>query len=209
MPAAGKEATLAHLDALCASIVDRTQLSTTGYQIAMRRLANRDKSDSRSQMTLARAEQYTAAAKKAFPERTLKSLAELQQHINSDEAGGLASPIEMTPEQLGRALQKCRQRGFSNCDMQALEVGIHLRHELGISNFKIYSNQALSHNYAVIDPCEHFPKGAALDPWTGQGVQEMGIMNKLKLKHNDANCKVNENMMAFIARHGADFVNAP
>ena len=37
----------------------------------------------------------------------------------------------------------------------------------------------------------------------------MGIMNKLKLKHNDANCKVNENMMAFIARHGADFVNAP
>jgi len=173
----------------------------------MRRLGDRDKSDARSQMTRARAEQYTAAAKKAFPTQTLKSLAELQQGINGDGQGGLVSPIEMTPEQLGVALRACRRQGFANCDMQALEIGLHLKHELGISHFKIYSNEALSHNYAVIDPCEQFPKGAAVDPWTGQGVQEMSLMNRLKLKHNDANCKVNHNMMAFIDQHGADFVD--
>lgn len=172
----------------------------------MDRLNNRHRTDAQSVMTLARAQQYTDAAKSVFPSGTLMQLAELQQAINGDGMGGLVSPIEMTPEQLGRALQMCRQQGFSNCDMQALEVGLHLKHKLGIDDFKIFSNSALSHNYAVIDPCEMFPKGAAVDPWTGQGVQELSIMNKLKLKHNEKNCNVNENMMAFIEKYGAHYV---
>ena len=197
---------MARLNSLCDSIAHRTQLSTTGYQTAMLRLRNRDKSDTQSVMTLSRAEQYIDSAKKAFPDSTLKSLAELQQGINDDGNGGLVLPIEMSSEQLGSSLQRCRELGFSNCDMQALEVGLHLKHSLGTSDFKIYSNSAMSHNYVVIDPSEHFPKGAIVDPWTGQGVQELSIMNKLKLKHNDQNTTVNQNMLDFIDTYGASFV---
>lgn len=201
-----KEAMVVKLSSLCDLISARTYLSTTGYQTAMGRLKNRDRPDARSETTVKRAEQYIAAAKKTFPNETLKSLAQLQQGINASEHG-LVSPIKMTSAQFGVALQVCRQNKFSNCDMQALEVGLHVKHELGISNFKIYSNSALSHNYVVIDPCEQFPKGIAVDPWTGQGVREMTVMNKFKLKHNENNCKVNQNMMDFIDKHGAGFVN--
>ncbi|MFN3496608.1 MAG: hypothetical protein ACK40L_19090 [Hydrogenophaga sp.] len=133
-------------------------------------------------------------------------LGELQQSINDDGNGGLVSAIHMTPEQLGVALVKCREEGFSNCDIQALEVGLHLKHQLGISEFKIYSNSKLSHNYVVIDPCDQFPKGAAVDPWTGQGVQELTFQNRFKLKHKDENIKVNDNMMEFINTFGANYV---
>ncbi|SFQ32936.1 hypothetical protein [Variovorax sp. 770b2] len=69
-------------------------------------------------------------------------MAQLQQRINASKHG-LASPIEMTPAQLGVALQICRQNKFSNCDMQALEVGLHVKHELGMAT--IVRQQADEH----------------------------------------------------------------
>ncbi len=188
-------------------VSQRTQLSTTGYQTAMGRLNQAHKSDDESLMTLRRAQQYTDAAKRAFSSETLKKLADLQQNrIYRTSSGNLRGGIEMTPEQLTDCVRKCREDGFSNCDIQALEIALHLRHRLGISDFTIYSNHRLSHNYVVIHPNGEFPKGALVDSWTGHGVRDLDLKTKLKFQHRDGNYAVNHHMHAWIERYGASHV---
>lgn len=195
------------LTLLTQQVADRTQLSTTGYQSAMARMNRRGVSDARSLMTMSRAEQYSSAAKQVYPVETLKSLARLQQsEIYRTSNGDLRGAIEMSPEQLTESLQKCRRHGFSNCDMQALEVGLHMRHELGVSDFSVVSNHRSSHSYVVLPPSDTFSKGAIVDSWSGQGVQELTLSNKLKFKHREGNYKVNENMHEWIEKYGAEHV---
>lgn len=188
-------------------VSERTQLSTTGYQTAMGRLNKANKSDDESLMTLRRAQQYTDAAKRTFSSGTLKKLADLQQNrIYRTSSGNLRGGIEMTPEQLTDCVRKCREDGFSNCDIQALEIALHVRHKLGISDFTIYSNHKLSHNYVVIHPSNDFPKGAIVDSWTGQGVKDLDLKTKLKFQHREGNYEVNHNMHQWIERYGAAHV---
>ncbi|MFC0141855.1 hypothetical protein ACFFJN_18065 [Erwinia mallotivora] len=168
------------LNNLSERIASRTTLSTTGYQFAMMRTGNTRKQDSDSVMTMRRAQQYVRCAKKQYPQNTLASLASLQHDsIYRTADGGLKGGIEMSVEELGESLKKCRQSGFSNCDMQALEMGLHLKHCLGINDFTIYSNKELSHNYVVINPGALYPKGAIVDSWSGHGVLELTLKNKL------------------------------
>lgn len=89
---------------------------------------------------------------------------------------------------------------------QALEIALHVRHKLGISDFTIYSNHKLSHNYVVIHPSNDFPKGAIVDSWTGQGVKDLDLKTKLKFQHKDGNYVVNHNMHQWIERYGAAHV---
>lgn len=195
------------INELVQRVSDRTQLSTTGYQTAMGRLNKSHKSDDDSLMTLRRAQQYQETAKRTFSSETLKKLADLQQsRIYRTSSGNLRGAIEMSPEQLTKCIEKCREAGFSNCDIQALEIGLHLRHKLGISDFKIYSNHKLSHNYVVIDPNDEFPKGAIVDSWTGQGVRDLDLKTKLKFQHRDGNYQINHNMHEWVNAYGADHV---
>ncbi|RMT56320.1 Type III effector HopE1 [Pseudomonas savastanoi] len=188
---------------LVEQVSDRTTLSTTGYQMAMDRLNNPQKSDADSLMTIRRAQQYTDSAKRTYLSQTLMNLADLQQgKIYRTTSGNLRGAIEMTPTQLTDCVRKCREEGFSNCDIQALEVGLHLQHKLSISDFTIYSNQKLSHNYVVINPSDEFPKGAIVDSWTGQGVVELNFKNRLKFNHQEKNYTVNTNMHEWIERYG-------
>lgn len=192
---------------LSARIAQRTQLSTTGYQFAMSRLNQASQPDNKCILTLARAKEYESTAKKTYPIATLKSLAELQTgHIYRTSDGRLLTGTEMTPEQLTECLEKCRQHGFANCDMQALEVGLHIHYRLGIKNFTLFSNDKMSHNYVVISKCKDFPKGAIIDAWTGKFVQEMSTGNKVSLWHWDANLKINSNMHKWIETYGKDYV---
>lgn len=168
---------------------------------------NPKKLDSEALMTMRRAEEYTRAAKLNHPAETLMRLAELQQnHIYRTSSGELKGAIEMSPAELTECLLKCRKHGFSNCDIQAMEVALHLRHKLGISGFSIVSNQKLSHNYVVLHPSETFPKGAIVDSWTGQGVLEMNLKNKLRFQHREGNYQINENMHKWVEEHGAQYV---
>ncbi|SOS13580.1 hypothetical protein [Pseudomonas syringae] len=64
---------------LVEQVSDRTTLSTTGYQMAMDRLNNPQKSDADSLMTIRRAQQYTDSAKRTYLSKTLMNLADLQQ----------------------------------------------------------------------------------------------------------------------------------
>ncbi|KHK52092.1 type III effector [Ralstonia sp. A12] len=170
----------------------------------MGRLNKSEKTDVDSLLTLSRAQQYMTAAKTAYPSETLKSLASLQQsHIYHTADGELRGAIEMSPADLNHCLQKCRQLDFANCDMQALEVALQLRHGPGISDFSIVSNHKLSHNYGGIHPCTEFPKGAIADSWTGQGLQELNLKTKLKFQHKDQNYTINSNMHAWIEHYGA------
>ncbi|RLM27338.1 type III effector [Brenneria alni] len=195
------------ISALTIEIGDRTRLSTTGYQMAMDRINNPNKLDSDSLMTMRRAQQYTDAAKRAYPTETLKSLGLLQQsYIYNTADHGLRGAIEMSPKELSRCLEKCREYGFSNCDMQALEVAIALKYRLGLDEFKIVSNHKLSHNYIVIDPCNDFPKGVIVDSWTGQGVLELNLRTKLKFQHKEQNCHINENMHEWLDNYGKNYV---
>lgn len=192
---------------LVENVSERTKLSTTGYQTAMWRLNNAHKSDSNYLMTLSRAQQYTDTAKRTYSSETLKKLSELQKNkIYRTSSGNLRGAIEMTPEQLTACLQKCRESGFSNCDVQALEIGLHLRHKIGITDFTIYSNSKLSHNYVVINACADFPKGAIVDSWTGQGIQELTFKTKMKFEHREENYKINENMHEWIEKYGSEHV---
>lgn len=124
----------------------------------------------------------------------------------SEQISELRGAIEMSPEQLTDCLQKCREQGFSNCDMQALEVGLHLRYGLGLTDFSIVSNHKLSHNYVVFPANDTFPKGAIVDSWTGQGVVELNMKNKLKFMHHEGNYHVNENMHNWIENDGSQYV---
>lgn len=112
----------------------------------------------------------------------------------------------MSSQQLSRCIDRCRENGFSNCDVQALEVALHLKYRLGLDNFKIVSNKKLSHNYVVIEPCNDFPKGAIADSWTGQGLLELNLKTKLKFKHQEQNLHINENMHKWIEEYGRGYV---
>lgn len=199
---------LGALNGICQGISARTKLSTTGYQTAMLRLSKPNKSDDKSVMTLRRAQEYTDAAKRHFSSSSpLAGLAKLQkEHINGTLYGGLVSPIHMDESQLTQCLQRCRNAGFSNCDMQAMEVAMHLRHKLGVTNFTIVSNSKLSHNYVVIDPSDHFPKGAIVDTWTGHGFVELSLKNKLKFEHKANYLATNQTMRDWVERYGASYL---
>lgn len=195
------------LSALTTEIANRTRLSTTGYQIAMERMNNSHRLDGDSLMTIRRAEQYMSAAKIAYPAETLKSLSSLQQsYIYNTSDGELRGAIEMSPKQLSKCIERCRENGFSNCDMQALEVALHLKYRLRVDDFKIVSNEKLSHNYVVINPCNDFPKGAIADAWTGKGVLELNLKTKLKFMHQEQNLHINGNMHKWIEKYGRDYV---
>lgn len=195
------------LNDLSKRIESRTGLSTTGYQFAMSRMYNSQKLDANSVMTMRRAQQYTQCAKRQYPHQTLASMVSLQHDsIYRTSDGELKGCIEMSVQQLGESLEKCRQHGFANCDMQALEMGLHVKHCLGINDFTIYSNQELSHNYVVIKPGKLFPRGAIVDSWSGHGVLELTLKNKLIFMHKDSNLTINHNMHEWIDRHGKDYV---
>ncbi|RMS06095.1 Type III effector HopE1 [Pseudomonas coronafaciens pv. garcae] len=188
---------------LVEKVSNRTTLSTTGYQTAMGRLNKPEKSDADALMTIRRAQQYTDSAKRTYLSETLMNLANLQQsRIYRTNSGNLRGAIEMSPTQLTDCIRKCRENGFSNCDVQALEIGLHLRHKLRISDFTIYSNHKLSHNYVVINPSNEFPKGAIVDSWTGQGVVELDFKTRMKFKHREENYTVNSNMHEWIEMYG-------
>ncbi|ARF52716.1 type III effector (plasmid) [Pantoea stewartii subsp. stewartii DC283] len=195
------------VSALTREIADRTQLSTTGYQTAMGRMNNSHKLDGDALMTMRRAEQYVNAAKRTYPTETLKSLASLQQsYIYKTSDGELRGAIEMSSQQISKCIDRCRENGFSNCDVQALEVALHLKYRLGLDNFKIVSNNKLSHNYVVIEPCKDFPRGAIADSWTGQGLLELNLKTKLKFKHQEQNFQINKNMHKWIEEYGRGYV---
>ena len=84
---------------------------------------------------------------------TLKNLGMLQMtYINRlPETGELSSPHDFTGPQLNGVLARAREKNFANCEMQALEIAIHL-YALGFKKLKIWSNKAISHNYVVISP---------------------------------------------------------
>ncbi|EOS96842.1 type III effector HopE1 [Erwinia tracheiphila PSU-1] len=195
------------LNDLSRRIESRTTLTTTGYQFAMARVNNPQKLDANSGITMRRAQQYIQCAKKRFPQNTLASLAALQHDsIYRTSDGKLKGGIEMNMQQLTESLEKCRKTGFANCDMQALEMGLHIKHCLGINDFTIYSNKALSHNYVVIKPGELFHRGAIVDSWSGHGVFELSLKNKLVFMHKENNLAVNHTMHAWIDEYGKDFV---
>lgn len=188
-------------------IACRTKLSTTGYQSAMARINNASSSDDKRKMTLARAKEYIDTAKKIFPEATLKSLAELQKNvIYKTFDGKLLAGIEMSEEELTYCLKRCREHEFANCDIQALETGLHLQHKLKIKNFTIFSNRKMSHNYVVLDKSSEFPKGAIIDPWTGRFLNEMDSKQKFIFSHWESNLKINKNMHSWIDRYGKDYI---
>ncbi|WP_199737306.1 hypothetical protein [Erwinia psidii] len=195
------------LNDLSRRIERRTTLTTTGYQFAMTRINNPQRLDADAGITMRRALQYTQSAKKHFPQNTLASLAFLQHDsIYRTSDGKLKGCIEMNVQELSESLEKCRQTGFANCDMQALEMGLHIKHCLGINDFTIYSNKALSHNYVVIKPGELYHRGAIVDSWSGHGVFELTLKNKLIFLHKEKNLSVNHNMHEWIDRHGKNYV---
>lgn len=195
------------VNALTIEVANRTRLSTTGYQSAINRINNSKKLDSESLMSMRRAESYIREAKRIYPSETLKSLAMLQQsYIYNTPEGELLGGIEMLPQQLSLCIERCREKGFSNCDMQALEVALHMKYRLGIDNFKIVSNRKLSHNYVIIEPCNDFPKGAIADSWTGHGVSELNFKTKFKFKHYEQNIHVNDNMHKWLEDYGINYV---
>lgn len=104
------------------------------------------------------------------------------------------------------AVERSRQHGFGNCDMQALEVALHLHHSLGVKDYVIYSNHKTRHNYVALNPCEMFPKGALIDTWTGKGIMELNTRNKFAMQHFAANLKVNHAMHEWVTQYGAQHV---
>jgi hypothetical protein len=192
---------------LSEQIACRTRLSTTGYQSAMSRLNNSTRPDDKSELTLARAKEYIDAAKKTYPQVTLKSLAELQKDVIYRTADGkLLTAKEMSEEELTDCLNKSREHGFANCDIQALETGLHLWHNLQIKNFTIFSNKKMSHNYVVLDKSMEFPKGAIVDPWTGKLLQDMDLKLKMIFSHWESNLTVNKIMHNWIVAYGKNHV---
>jgi|GEM_PF-2687964 len=203
---------LQELDVICQDISARTKLSTTGYQTSMSRLVNNHKPDEKSLMTLERAQEYSTTAKMQFPSsRTLAELAKIQKDfINNTQDGELVSPIHMDESQLTQCLEKCRSSGFSNYDIQVLEVAMHLRHKLGVTEFEMVSNSKLSHNYITVNPSEYFPKGGIIDTWTGIGIglgfTELSLTNQVRYKHVDANLSKNQTMHDWVEKHGANYL---
>jgi len=120
-------------------------------------------------ITKERRDQYNQAAKKTYPNETLKRLGMLQKnYINKEpETGELLSPHHFKGDQLSAALGRVRKRNFANCEMQALEAAIHL-HVLGFKDMAIISNKAIGHNYLLLDRTNMWPKGAIVG---GMGLE--------------------------------------
>lgn len=188
------------LNYLSELVAQKYQLSTTGYQVAMVKDTKK--------LTPKRAQEYTAKAKEIYPTSTLLELGKLQsRYINCvPETGFLSSPHEMNEAQLTSCLGRVRERNFANCDMQALEVAIHI-YALGFKNFVIISNKKISHNYVVLDPTNLFPKGAIVDSWTGFGFMELNVQTKFKYEHNSGNILVVESMMDWLKKNAKTYAN--
>ncbi|RLA64183.1 MAG: type III effector [Epsilonproteobacteria bacterium] len=188
------------LNYLSELIAQKYQLSTTGYQVAMVKNTRR--------LTPKRAQEYTAKAKELFKTETLKNLGLLQsKYINCvPESGFLSSPHEMNEGQLTSCLGRVREKNFANCDMQALEVAIHI-YALGFKNISVISNKAISHNYVVLEPNNLFPKGAIVDSWTGFGFMELNTATKLKYKHSSANIEMVQSMMSWLKKNAVTSAN--
>lgn len=181
-------------------IAQKYQLSTTGYQMAMIK--------GNTKITPERARQYTTMAKKIYPTETLKNLGMLQMtYINRlPETGELSSPHDFTGPQLNGVLARAREKNFANCEMQALEIAIHL-YALGFRKLKIWSNKAISHNYVVISPISFYPKGAIVDSHTGFGFQELDFKLISKYKHFPQNIQVVQNMMDWLDKNASTQAN--
>lgn len=181
-------------------IEEKYQLSTTGYQSAM--IKNSTK------LTPKRAQEYTTTAKRVYPKETLKNLGILQStYINRlPETGELSSPHDFTGSQLTGVLARAREKNFANCEMQALEVAIHL-YALGFKKFKIWSNKGISHNYVVIEPTALWPRGAIVDPHLGFGFEELDMKMVTKYKHFKQNIQVVQNMMDWLDKNAATYAN--
>jgi len=176
------------------------QLSTTGYQAAMIK--------DTSKLTPERAQQYKAKAKATFPNETLKNMALLQStYINKiPETGQLSDPHHMNGEKLTSCLNRCREKGFANCEMQSLEIAIHL-YALGFKKFKIWSNKAISHNYVVLDSSTFFPRGAIVDSHLGYGFRELDMKMITTYKHFEKNIMVVQNMMDWLDKNANTYAN--
>lgn len=176
------------------------QLSTTGYQTAMTKKG--------IFITLERGKQYSSAAKKRFPNSTLKNLAILQSnYINKlPETGELSSPHHFLGGQLSDALERVRKKNFANCEMQALEAAIHI-YVLGFKNIAIISNKKISHNYLFLKPTTLFPRGAIVDPWTGFELRELNFRLISRYKHFSKEIMVPKNMMDWLKKNAATFAN--
>lgn len=78
---------------------------------------------------------------------------------------------------------------------------------MGLTNFRLISNEKLAHNHAVIDADgDAYPKALVVDSWTGQGAEELTFKTKLKLRHFDANIKGNANLHEWLEEYGAAYV---
>jgi hypothetical protein len=181
-------------------IAYKYQLSTTGYQAAMIK--------GTTKLTPERAQQYINKAKATFPKETLKNMALLQStYINKiPETGQLSDPHHMNGEQLTSCLHRCREKNFANCEMQSLEIAIHL-YALGFKKFKIWSNKAISHNYVVIDPTTFFPRGAIVDSHLGYGFRELDMKMITTYKHFEKNIMVVQNMMDWLDKNATTYAN--
>jgi hypothetical protein len=185
---------------LSALVAHKYQLSTTGYQSAMIK-------DS-TKLTPQRAKEYTAKAKEVYPTETLKNLGILQStYINKiPETGELSDPHHMNEKQLTACLGRCREKSFANCEIQSLEIAIHL-YTLGFKKFKIWSNKAISHNYVVIEPTTLFPKGAIIDSYFGWGITEVNFKTINKYKHYSQNIQVVQNMLDWVDKNATAQAN--
>ncbi len=181
-------------------VAQKYKLSTTGYQTAMLKKG--------TFITPERAKEYTAKAKETFPFETLKNMAILQSnYINRiPETDQLGDPHHMNETQLTSCLWRCRAINFANCEMQSVEVGIHL-YALGFKKFKIWSNKALSHNYIVLEPITFFPKGAVVDAWTGFELRELDGSMIFKYKHVKDNLMIDQNMMDWLDKNATTYAN--
>ena len=181
-------------------IGQKYQLSTTGYQTAMKKKG--------TFITRKRGEQYTRAAKRTYPTQTLKNLAMLQKdYINKlPETGELLSPHHFKGDQLSAALERVREKNFANCEMQGLEAAIHI-YVLGFKNMAIISNKAISHNYLLLEPTTLWPKGAIVDPWTGYGVRDFNFYQRNRYKHYSKEIQIPKNMMDWLKKNARAYAN--
>lgn len=180
------------------------QLSTTGYHSSM-------KDDPKNLIVPARRAEYNAKAKEIYPTSTsaFAELVKLQKdYINCVPEGGYvtSSPHDMNESQLTSCLKKVREKSFANCDMQALEVAIHI-YALGFKDFVIISNKKLSHNYVLLKPTTLFPNGAIVDSWTGRGFIEMSISTKKTFSHYEANIDNVEKWMEWLKKNAVTSAN--
>jgi hypothetical protein len=181
-------------------IEQKYQLSTTGYQTAMTKKG--------IFITLERGKQYNSAAKKLYPNSTLKKLAQLQKnYINKSPINGeLKSPHHFEGSQLSAALERVRLKNFANCEMQNLEAAIHI-YVLGFKDMAIISNKAISHNYLLLEPNNLWPRGAIVDPWTGFELRELNFKLRSRYRHFSKEIQVPQNMMDWLKKNAYKYAN--